>query len=263
MYSQDLSDSNIKRDPWVKAFKRTYIVEDIVELIVKRINSPSMHGPFIKPYQGEEPTDIINAFISKDESVRKKVAPAVGLLLYNLLHERITISHDLLRGTFALIKNSKLDECTMLLWKWLQKNEAAIASDDVKWKTTYREAMYAFAYVQRPNDSEVEKWWHSLWRTTSQFWWGAVFIGLRIQNPNLASTQLEALVKTRGFEKTDYLLAGMWADKRSRMQLETAICVGINEDSGWAGRALNQMWQKLAAEERVELMADMKKVMYG
>jgi hypothetical protein len=262
MLNQDLSDAYIKRDAWVKALKKAYTPEDIAELLVKRINNSNVHGPYVRKHQDEQPTDIINAFIEKKEGFRKKIAPAVGLLLYNLLCERIAISHELLRGTFAIIKNSKLDECSALLWKWLKKNEATLVCDDTKWKSTYRDALYAFAYVQRLQDVELEKWWFSIWKTKSPFWWGASFIGLRIQNPMLASTQLENLIRTRYQEKTPHILAGMWSDERSRASLETALCAGLNENSGWAGMALNQLWKNLGVEERDKMMASLQNKVY-
>jgi hypothetical protein len=263
MFVKDLDDSFIKRDAWVKALKKAYLPDEIAALIEKRVQSPHMNGPFIRSIDGETAVDIVSNFMLKEEHYRKKIAPAVGLLLYNLLEERINVTHELLRGVFTIIKDTKLQECFLLLWKWLKKNEQALACDDIKWKTTYKHAMYAFAYVQHSGDTEIENWWMQIWNNGSSFWWGVAFIGLKVQNPVFASTQLENLIKVRRYEKTTPILTEMFADKQSRELLETAISVGIKENSGWAGYALNQLWGSLGAEERNKMMESLREKVYG
>jgi len=139
MFQQDLQDGYIKRDPWVKAMKKAYLPEEIVELIKKRINNPSINGPITKISSGENDTDIINTFIERSQDYKKKIVPAVGLLLFNLLNEKEPESHELLRGVFSIIANSKLKECSLLMRKWLLAKKEAMQCDDLKWKTTYRE----------------------------------------------------------------------------------------------------------------------------
>lgn len=263
MFVKDLNEGYIKRDSWVKALKKAYLPDDIAALIEKRIQSPNMNGPHVRSVDGETAVDIVSTFMLKDEHCRKKIAPAVGLLLYNLLEERINITHELLRGVFTIIRDTKLKECFMLLWKWLKKNEQALSCDDLKWKTTYKHAMYAFAYIQRLGDTEIENWWMNIWNNGSSFWWGVAFIGLRVQNPIFAITQLENLIKVRRYEKTASILTEMFADEQSRALLETAISVGIKENSGWAGNALNQLYGNLGAEQRDKMMESLREKVYS
>lgn len=256
MYQQNIN----KRDPWVKSLKQAYSPEDIAEILLKRISNPNLYGPFLNKTSGEEGTDVINLFIDTSEEYKKKIVPAIGLILYNLLYDKLKESHELLRGVFSIIARSKLNECSVLLRKWLVKKKEAIICDDIKWKTTYREAMIAYAYVQNKEEA-IEKWWLNLWNDDIQFWWSPAFLGLRIQNSSFASTQIKKLIERR-YDKAPYLLASMWKDDLSRKHFESSIALGLNTNDGWAGRALNMVIEKLSDDEKNELMCNLKKILY-
>jgi hypothetical protein len=260
MFQQDLQDGYIKRDPWVKAMKKAYLPEEIVELIKKRINNPSINGPITKISSGENDTDIINTFIERSQDYKKKIVPAVGLLLFNLLNEKEPESHELLRGVFSIIANSKLKECSLLMRKWLLAKKEAMQCDDLKWKTTYREGMIAYAYIQDKEDA-LNQWWYNVWKNCSMFWWSPAFLGMRIQNPELAARELPTLIK-RDYDKGAYLMASMWNDEKCREVFEKAIAKGLNENNGWAGIAVNQVLEKLDDEKKNELLLGLRKIVY-
>jgi hypothetical protein len=260
MYQQDLKDGYIKRDPWVKAMKKSYDPEEIATLIKKRIASPGMNGPIVHHNSDETATSIVNVFIDANQEYKKKIVPAVGLLLYNLLYEKEQESHELLRGVFNIISNSKLKECKLLLYKWLLKKKDAMHCDDIKWKTTYREGMIAYAYVQ-DREVEIEQWWYNVWTNCSVFWWSPAFLGMRVSNPTLAGSEIPKLIE-RNYDKGAYLMASMWSDPASKEAFENAIAVGMKDNACWAGLAVNQVLEKLDNEKKNELMLELKKVIY-
>jgi len=261
MYQQDLKDNYIKRDPWVKDMKKSFDPNEIAILIKKRIDRPAINGPIIRHNNGEISTDIINVFIEANEEYRRRIVPAVGLLLHNLLHDKEQESHELLRGVFNIIANSKLKDCKLLLYKWLLKKKDAMNCDDIRWKTTYREGMIAYAYVQ-DREVEIEQWWYNVWKDCSIFWWSPAFLGIRVSNPTLAARQLPLLIE-RNYDKGAYLMASMWSDAASKEAFENAIAVGMKDNVGWAGLAVNQVLEKLDDEKKNELMVGLKKIIYA
>lgn len=259
MYSQDINEGYIKRDPWVKSLKKAFAPDEVAELVKKRLEKSNITGPFVK--QNEIASDIVNSFIESDEDYKKKIVPAIGLLLYNLLYGKTEESHEVLRGVFSIIANSKLTDCALLLRKWLVEKKDAIHCDDIKWKTTYREGMIAYAYVQTKEEA-IEHWWYNVWSKGTMFWWSPAFLGMRIQNPALAGRELKTLVR-RNYEKGAYLIAAMYSDERTRPQFLSAVGVGLKDNDGWAGLAINQLLEKLDSEDKKnELMVGLKKVVY-
>lgn len=257
MYQQDLKDTYVKRDPWVKSMKKASDPDEIATLIKKRIDSPAT-GPFVRA--GELSSDIVNLFISSNEEFKKKIVPAIGLLLYNLLHDKEKETHELLRGVFNIVANSKLKECKSLTYKWLLKKKDAMECDDIRWKTTYREGMIAYAYVQ-DRLPEIEQWWYNVWTDCSIFWWSPAFLGMRVSNPALAGSEIPKLIE-RNYDKGAYLMASMWSDPTSKQAFENAIALGMKENAGWAGIATNQVLEKLDDSKKNELMLGLRKVMY-
>lgn len=255
MLDYNINENHIKKDSWVKDLRKTFNPELLADLIKKRIEFPNSTGPFIRNQKDEIATDIIDAFIASSDEYRKKLTPAVGFLLYKMLHGKLTENHEILRGVFSIIRESKLLECNKLVYNWLQV-KYDLGSSDQKWKHTYRDGMMAYAQIQE-KDKEIEDWWANIWMESSSAWWPAAFMGLRIQNPSRAMAELPALIN-RNTDKTSYLLVGTWNDLDARAMLESAIHRGINENSGWAGLALNLLLEKLSEADKIKLMLNLK-----
>lgn len=263
MINYSINESHIKRDSWVKSIRKNYGPEQLAELIKKRIDYPASTGPYVRSHQDEEPSDIIDAFIKDDEEYRKKLEPAVGLLLYKMMNNEIPENHDLLRGIFSIIKHSKLTNCHSLVYDWLKYKFAVMTMggnsiNGQKWRNTFRDGLLAFAQIQ-PKDAAIEYWWFNIWRESAIAWWASAFTGLRIQNPVAASKELQLMI-SRNTDKTVFLLVGMWNDANSRELLETAIRIGLEEDTGWAGLALNMLLEKLSEKERNQIMLSLKNI---
>ncbi len=218
MISYNIHEKHIKRDSWVKEINKTYNPEILADLIKKRIEYPSSTGPFIRYNSDELPSDIIVSFISDSEESRKKLVPAIGLLLYRMMHGKMPGHHDVLRGLFSVIRGNKLTECRTLVANWLH-NKYAQGSSDGQWKQTYRDAMMAYAQIQDKNTA-TEEWWYNIWKECGSWWWPAAFLGLRIQNPTAACNELQLLI-SRNIDKTGYLLVGMW-----KIMLSLKVLIG-------------------------------------
>lgn len=256
MYSCDLNDTVIKKDSWIKNVKKTYNPELLADLIKKRIEFPHSTGPLYRFNSDELPSDIIDTIIAYSQENRDKLAPAVGLLLYNMIHGKLTETYDLLQNIFSIIQNSKLTECETLVREWMFKNGEMTTSHDVKRKRTYRNAMMAYAVTQS-KDLEIESWWLRVWRGSVSTWWLPSFMGLRVQNPALACNELRLLVDRKS-DNIDYILLGTWYDRNARALFESSIRNGIEENAPWAGFALNTLLGKLALPERDVLMMNLK-----
>jgi hypothetical protein len=244
----------------MKEINKTFSPELLANLIKKRIEFPNSTGPYVRLHQDEVATDIINALITEDDEYRKKLTPAVGLLLYKMMHDELGESHEILRGVFAIIKDCKLTECDTLVYNWLNNKKNVLVSGtepiEQRWKQTYREGMMAYAQIQ-PKDVVVEHWWFNIWKEGSIYWWAAAFTGLRIQNPNSAADELPLLV-SRNTDKVPFLLVGMWNDLNSRGILEDAIRCGLNDNTGWAGLGLNMILEKLNDADKNIIMLNLK-----
>lgn len=256
MLSYNINEKHIRKDSWVKDLRKTFSPELLANLIQKRIEFPSTTGPYIRSISDELSVDIIIAFISEEIEYRRKLTPAVGLLLYKLLYKEMTVSHEILRGIFLIIRDTRLVECRELVYNWLKENSNVLVSTDQKWKITYRDGLFAYAQIQFKDDF-IKDWWLNLWKKGISFWWIVSFLGLRIQNPALACQELPLLI-SRNVDKTGYLLVGTWRDLEARPLIEKSIRIGINENTGWAGYALNSMLEKLSEEDKNKLMTNIK-----
>jgi hypothetical protein len=256
----NIHEKHIKKDSWVKDIRKTFNPELLADLIRKRIEFPGSTGPFVSSQtKDEDPTDIIDAFIADSEEYRNKLTPAVGLLLYRMLHGKLGESHEILRGVFSIIRTSKLIECNQLVYNWLQKKNNAFTSNDPKWKHTYRDGMMAYAQIQSVKNKEIEDWWHSVWKEGSSVWWSAAFMGLQMQNPDVACAELPVLME-RYPEKISYILFEMWNNTECRSKMEIAIKRGLDENTGWAGLALNILLGKLTEADKNKLMLSLKEL---
>jgi hypothetical protein len=259
MLTYNITESHIKKDHWIKEVRKTFNPELLADLIKKRIEFPNTTGPYIKHNSDELPTDIIDALIAHNEENRKKLTPAVGLLLFRLIHNKMPENHEILRGVFSIIRESKLVECEHLVYGWLQKTYKVafeVNKNDSKWRATYLSGMMAYAKIQS-KDKDIEDWWYNIWRDNAPAWWPAAFLGLRIQNPDIAVAELPLLI-SRNMDKLSYLLLGMWSDLDCRPRFELAIRKGIDSNTGWAGFALNTLLEKLTEADKNNLMLNLK-----
>lgn len=261
MLTYNITESHIKKDSWVKEVRKTFNPEMLADLIKKRIEFPGSTGPYIRHNSDELPSDIIDAFIAHSEEYKKKLTPAVGLLLYKMMHGKMSENHEVLRGVFSIIRESKLTECQQLVYNWLQKKHGVAFGEnaDVKWRPTYREGMMAYAKIQPLGEEQIESWWTSIWRDDCPTWWPAAFLGLRIQNANTACEELPLLV-SRNVDKLGYLLVGMYNDPNCRCRMESSIMEGLDANTGWAGLALNTLLEKLSEVDRTKLMLNLKEL---
>lgn len=260
-WKSDIKQKHIKKDAWVKEMTKAYHPEALADLIEKRITKSVTIGPYVQSHNSEEPTDIINAFIQHGSTdFRDKIEPAVGLLLYKMMHGDSKETIEMLKGIFSIIKDSRLRNCHTLVQNWIVTRASYLKSDDLRWKETYRTGMIAFARIQNPNEPAIEKFWFDIWRwSEGNFWWPSSFLGLRIQNPELACGEFPLLL-SRKIEKTPYLLLGMWDDFISRDQLEKSIKIGLDNNSGWAGLVLNTLLEKLTTDSRDQLMSNLSEI---
>jgi hypothetical protein len=253
-------EKHIRKDGWVKDLLRTYNPEALATLIEKRIIQPHSNGPYVQ--SGETPIDIINAYIGDDgpADFREKIEPAIGLLLYKMLHGEKEVSHTVLRGIFDCIRESKLANCYTLLQSWLNQNASWLISENDKEQNTMRDALMAFAKIQK-KDAATEHYWFNIWREGKACYHPAAFHGLRQQNPKAAIAELPLLASRKLAQKLDkaqFLISGMWHDENSKHQLERAIKRGIDDNSGWAGLVLNMLLDKLNETQKSELMERLK-----
>jgi hypothetical protein len=251
----NIKETWIRRNPWCKEFRHASNSQTLADLIQKRLEYPKTTGPCIYDHNGEEPSDIIVAFILNEPGFRKIAEPAVGLLLWKLKNKQLE-SKELLSGVFDIIRETKLAECSLLLYKWLKENYNYIISDDDKEKKLYRVGMVAYAYIQQ-KDIAIENYWYNIWKEAKEYWWSAAFLGLRLQNPKLAALELHRLIG-RDIAISTQLLVEMWKDERSKSQLEMEIKSGMDRNSEWSGLALNSILEKLSDSEKAILLINIK-----
>ena len=245
------------KDPWLKKLKKSYEPDVLADLIKRRIDFPYTTGPIVCVSNGEISTDIIANLCSNIE-FKAKIQPAVGLILFNILEKKDKEDHDILKGVFALIRDAKLFRCAGLLNRFLQEKVNNTVGDNQKWKTTYREAMMAYAHIQTPN-KDMEKYWDSVWASNTPTYWAPAFYGLRMQNPSTAIKNLPKLIE-RNVDKKEYLLYGLWLDTGSRYLTELALKKALVKDERWAGICMNLMCKRMSEIEKEKLLLDIKEI---
>lgn len=249
----DIKEKWLRNNPWCKEIIKFYDHERLADAIQKRIQFPNTTGPFVQAK--ENPVSVIIAFILGEDGFREKIAPAIGFLLYKQKNDKMPEDTNLLRGLFTIIRWTKLEDEHILLYNWLTEKAGWLVSNDEAKKYTYREGMIAFALIQK-KDPTIELYWHNIWKEGKSFWWQAAFLGLRIQNPKLASEELPLLM-SRKLDKSPELLEGMWKDENTKHQLECAIKRGLKSNDDQYGLMLNQLLEKLTEEQRKELMGNL------
>jgi hypothetical protein len=256
----NFEDKTLRRDTWFRAMMKSNSSNELATLIRNRIEDPRVYGPYLKAYEGELSTDIINAIIANDDVVKKQATPAVCLLLFRIVKNEIEERHPLLRGLFAIIEESKIEAAHYLLDEWLKVKYTSIlkSSSTHEDKITYRDAMMAFARIQK-KDEVIELQWFNMWREGSDFWWATAFTGLRQQNPKSACSELPLLME-RKIDTTPYILYAMWSDKASRALIERTIKKGLKENADWAGVAMHILLDKLNSDQKIEFMSNTKAV---
>jgi hypothetical protein len=252
----NIKDTWIRKNSWCKELRHAANSQTLADLIQKRLEYPQSNGPSIYG-QNEEPSDIIVAFILNEPGFRPIAEPAVGLLLWKLKNKQLE-SKELLCGVFDIIREAKLTDCSLLLYKWLKENCNLLISEDEKEKKLYRIGMVAYAYIQQ-KDIAIECYWYNIWKEGKEYWWQAAFLGLRLQNPKLAASELHLFI-SRNVKLSSQLLVEMWKDERSKSQLETEIKNGMNRNSEWSGLALNSILEKITDGEKATLLTNLKEI---
>jgi hypothetical protein len=250
-------DEATLKDHWVKKLLKTYDPGPLAELMEERIKWPST-GPS-RPYNSsEQPTDIINALVSAcpPNEFRKKLEPAVGLMLWKLMHNKLHESSDMITGVFNMIRVNRFTECSLLLRKWLNEKPRYLTASYKVDRDMYYTAMLTFADVQ-PQDKEIEEYWMNIWKNCTSSFYDPAFYGLRWQNPEVAVDEHELLLK-RNTSYTAVHLVGLWRNIRSRATLERTIAKGLHQENKYAARILNLMLTELNEDDKTELMANLQ-----
>jgi hypothetical protein len=247
---------HIKKDSWVKELKKTSEPEALSSLILKRIKSPNITGPWVSKLDDETPIDIITHFISKSDDFKKRASPAIGLILFKIINGDIKKSdidyNTILSDVFRLIRENNLTDCNRLIYMWVRDNFDAINSDDQKYKRAYKDALYAYAKIQDKNP-KLLSWWEQVWNNWSPYWWEVSFYGMRLNDPQFAIKKIPEVAQ-RYEAKFPILLMGMFYDKNAKLPFIKAIRSALDEKSGWAGKFLNEIWSKLNDADRNEIM---------
>ena len=258
MFEHDLNDRWIRKDGWVKDLTRTHDPEELTKLIIKRIQYSATVGPSLKHIDKESPIDILVSFIEKKDEFRKKLTPAVGLILYKMINGEMKEENDILRGVFDIIHGARMVDCFKLVRKWTLRRNDLLTSEKENEQLVYRGAMMALARIQ-PKDKDLETYWMAVWRGDKTSYWRAAFTGLRLQNPDVAIQEIPRLIE-RNDDKTSYLLRAMLANEDSKPLLEKALRFGINNGELWSAKSLNLILKDIDEKTKTEVLGDIQKV---
>ena len=256
-----IKEPHIRRGPFIKGLLKSHDPESLSGLIVSRIENPSTVGPFIAiSSTDEQPTDIVWAMIEVEgEEFRKKIAVAVGLILYKMLHNEINPTVPMLSGVFNIIRMSRLTECKVLVYNWLSNNMSVLVDDNHPLKLAYRDGLMTYGRIQDKSEL-IEAFFYNLWLEGKPYWQSAAFVGLRLQNPKLAMQELP-LLASRKLANTAALLNGTWKDELTRSQFEAAIKRGLKDGTsgnvGWAGQLLNTLLEVMSEEQKTTIMTNL------
>jgi|ERR1700722_19461875 len=252
---------NHLNDKWIKKLIKTYDPGPLAELIAERIKFPTNTGPFIQYNSTEEkPVDIITALISTAPDFRKKIEPAVGLLLWKMINGHMEERQDLICGAFALIRDNTLIDCTLLLREWLKKNKAYLKADTKQNIELYNYALFTLCTIQQ-KDKELEEFWFDLWRNGKAQFWTAAFYGMRKQSPKMAVDELPLLIERNTSRMTDHLSC-MMSDEECWPLLKQELQDGLKKENEYCGLALNALLAKITdKQEREKLIGDLHNTM--
>lgn len=251
---------HIKKNAWLRSLSQAIDPSLIATMIENRINNPNQIGPYyyFNNRDGEQPTDIISALIIESAEFRQKATPAISMIIYKFFKEGVKEDIVILSSVFEIVKNAKIKECHKLLYGWLQQNNSRLNNincDEGK-KSLYRNAMVAFAEIQEKK-LDIENYWLNIWNANDPYWLVASFTGLRKQNPIMACKEIKTLI-FRDTSKTKYLLSNTWKDEKCRSFLIEKIKEGLEKTDGWAGKAINDLYDVLDYRDKHILMSSLK-----
>src|SRR5271166_1103443 len=240
-------ESHIRSNSWVKDLRRTFRPELLAGLIEKRLLDPGTVGPHYWDNGKDCPYDIIVALCDDEEEFKEKITPAVGLLLFQIVHDKLKCTDKFVQGIFGLIKDADLVACSEITFAWLRDHKEYISSKSESERKTYRDALLCFARIQRRNDRDITDFWTSIWNDENiegEYWWPTSFVGLSRQSPEVACEQLP-LFAMRKLSKSQHVLTGMWSDLGCRFHFVDALKNGLINTSGWAGLTINEVYKVL------------------
>jgi len=233
---------------WVKELRRTWRPDLVAALIEKRLSDPEHVGPYC--WSGgtskELASDILVALAEDATAFMDKIVPAVSILLYETLHDKVKYKNETVKLLFSLIKDANISPAGPLVFDWLKKHYSMLISKDNEERELYRVALCAFARVQ-PKNSVIELFWSNIWLESNSYWWAAAFLGMRMQNPETACIQLPLFVE-RKLTTAHYILGGMWSDLKCRYVFIDALRRGLRSSSGWAGLTINSTYGALSTD---------------
>ena len=258
--SFELTDKDFKKDKWVKAVIASNNIEDLSELLKKRIEFPMSNGPYVNSFKNEKEIDIIELFIDENDLFRNKIESAIGLILYKMSGAVSWKEKETLQKLFAIIQNKKLINCERLIVNWLQKHKALLSSNDTSFRNVYRKGLLSFSRIQT-KAAYNEKFWIDIWDTKDSFWWSVAFIGLRRQNDEAACKELPHFLSRKVPQASDILYA-LWKESSgTNNNFEKYISEALKNNFLWAGNALNVIFDKMPVEEKETLLLNLKKRM--
>lgn len=226
----------------------------VASLVEKRLSDPEHVGPHYWPGSKELPSDVLVSLAEDADEFRKKLVPAVRILLYHVLHDdKDSHKNSMVKSLFDLIKDVNIAECGELVYGWLKEHYSLLLSKRDSERELYRAALCCFARVQ-PVNTVIELFWSNIWLNADSYWWAVAFLGLRVQNPELACTHLP-LFTSRKLTTAHNILSGMWSDINCRPAFIDALKRGLRATSGWAGIAINETYGILQETERKMLLA--------
>ncbi len=252
-----LNSAIIKDDIWVKAMCAATTANEMVSLIMRRINSPTQNGPVPaylsrSPSQPELPSEIVYDLVINSYADYDVADEAMGIIMKKIRLKEITPDAVALENVFHIIEQLVLERCSDDLYAWIKDNISYMDSPELEKRRTMLNAISAMAYAQKADVDDWKTFWSSLWEQGNQYWWNTAFLGIRYADFDKAVSLLPQLIE-RKCSNTAFLLTSMWRVKDDD-RIAKALRKGLDNNDTWAGTSINYLAFKMKWAEKTRLL---------
>jgi hypothetical protein len=206
---------------WIDRVRAAAPGAELLGFLVRRFSTPQHEGPPLNERHGEGVEDIFIELATQDEGFRSRLDETIAGYLHSDGADPVDANaRPVIRGVLEIVGARSLPISGAQVRAWLARHEATLRDEPDA--VLGRAALDALATAQIRGTSDGRDFWLNIWRNGPKAWQWRAFIGLRLQDPRTAVSEIPELLRRLEAQNTDPrpMLLGMWKQPEGRPVLE-------------------------------------------
>ena len=205
---------------WIDRARAAKAGTELLEFIKNRLTLPYNEGPFPDDRRGEGAEEVFERIAEGSEVFRANLEATIAEYFRSDTATPVDpATHCVTRGMLEMIQRLALPGTFLPIRAWLERYELGLR--DGSGSQLGRAALAALATSQLPGIPANLIFWERCWQFGPTSWQPRAFIGLRLQNPQVAAGEIPELVRRAEGQPfgAGQLLFGMWKQREGRTAL--------------------------------------------